>query len=108
MNIRDINMDKVKETYAYNGKDWLTCGCGNKPKLKALIPENTQVIFIKKQGIIIGPSTNLEYNVLPHVNSLDIDSEDAKIWLAEGFARPQLTGYKGQLTRTGVVNGTTT
>lgn len=101
-------MANLKETYAYDGKSWLTCGCGNKPKLKALIPENTQVIFIKRQGILVGPATGIEYDVLPHVNSLDIADEDAKIWVAEGFARPQLTGYKGQLTRTGVVNGTTT
>lgn len=101
-------MTIVKETYSFNGKDWITCGCAGKPKLKAQIPINTQIIFIKKQGILIGPATGKQYDVLPHVNSLDIENEDAIIWLGNGFARPQLTGYKGQFTQTGVVNGTTT
>jgi hypothetical protein len=86
------------------GKGWATCGCGGKAKEYAVIPPNSTTIFVKSSEKIFGPISGIEYQFLPHQNSIDVDSEDAKYWLSIGYARPQLTGYKGRLTRTGVVN----
>lgn len=92
------------ENLSFKNNKWATCGCGGKPIEYATVPANSTTIFLKLTGKINGPVTGIEYSILPHQNSIDIDSADAKHWLDIGYARPQLTGYKGRLTRTGIVN----
>lgn len=84
---------------------WWSCGCGGKPKKIIKPPDNSTAIFMKAAEKMNGPVTGIEYEFQPHQNSIDVDSEDAAVWLKAGKARPQLTGYKGRLTRTGKVNG---
>lgn len=62
-----------------NGGEWWTCGCGGKPKEKAVgLPTNTVPLLIKKQGFLIGPVTKIKYYIAPNFVSIDIDKEDAE------------------------------
>lgn len=86
----------------YNGQ-WQTCGCAGTKKEPAPLPENTKAVMIRVAQKMIGPVTGIEYDILPHLVSIDIDVRDADVWLRQNIASPQTTG-KGRLTRTGVVH----
>lgn len=91
-------------TFSLQGGKWMTCGCGGKKKEEAVIPVNSKPVFIRVARKLIGPVTGIEYNIQPHMISLDIDTADADVWLKENLASPQVQGNKGRLTRTGVVH----
>ena len=83
---------------------WYTCGCDGKPKVLVQLPAGSTTIFMRLSGRLYGPVSGLEYEFAPHQNSLDVDHRDAKFWLDNGQAKPQLTGYRGRMTRTGRSN----
>lgn len=89
---------------AFKDNGWWTCGCGGIPKVRVQTPANSRAVYIASAQTLNGPTTGIEYTFQPHQNSIDIDNEDAKIWLSTGVARPPLTGYKGRFTRTGNVD----
>lgn len=83
---------------------WSTCGCGGTPKTVVVPPAGSVALLIQSPHKKFGPVTGIEYAFQPTIVTIDIDQRDGAVWIAEGFAKPALPGYRGREARTGVVD----
>lgn len=84
-----------------NGYWYAGCGCGGKPKTKAIVPENSKAVQVFKNGQITGPVTGLRYNIMHTDIAIDIDAADADYWIEDGSAKlwEVREGSRGRLAR---------
>ena len=87
------------ERYSLINGDWMTCGCGGKPKVKAILPPNSKPLLIRKHIELTGPKTGIKYSIRPNEVSLDIDLQDYEIWSKDGTGLEDIQGRRGRLTR---------
>lgn len=93
-------MKYLKLLWDVKTSKWMTCGCGGKPKEEAKLPTGSVALWIKRNGILIGPVTNYQYSIAPNQISVDIDSQDAAIWLEDGTAEKMTAPFAGKTGRT--------
>ena len=93
-------MASPTDNLSFINNEWVSgCGCGGKKRTPVAVPLNSKAINVKKYGIVKGPVTGIEYNTIPNQVSIDIDSRDAAIWLADQTGIEPLPAQKGRLTR---------
>lgn len=99
-------MSNQTENLKYVGEKWgyySGCSCSAANFKPINIPLKSKAIWIKKFATMIGPVTNIQYQVTPHQIALDIDEQDAEVWLNDGTAIDgnvgRAAGKSGRLTR---------
>lgn len=99
-------MSNQTENLKYVGDKWgyyNGCSCSAKNFKSVSIPPNSKAIWIKRFATLVGPVTKIAYQVTPHQIALDIDAQDAEVWLNDGTAIDgtvgRAAGKAGRLTR---------
>lgn len=95
-----MSAEQKEVSYTQKQGVWYAgCGCGQKAADRLTLGEGTAQIFIHRPGDYTGPASGFKYHVRPTTVSLDIDSRDAAVWLADGTAREAVPGFKGRMAR---------